>query len=70
MDPELAHRLERLESHVAHLERQYEELNGVVIEQGALIKKLQSVQQRIADTVETAELERIKATNARPPHYQ
>ena len=70
MDPELAERLERLESHVAHLERQYEELNGVVIEQGSVIKKLQSTQQRIAESIETAELERIKSTNARPPHYQ
>jgi uncharacterized coiled-coil protein SlyX len=70
MDKELAERLERLESHVAHLERQYEELNGVVIEQGAAIKKLQSVQQRVAETIENAELDRIKSTNARPPHYQ
>jgi len=70
MDSELSERLERLESHVAHLERQYEELNGVVIEQGAVIKKLQSIQQRIAESVETAELDRIKSTNARPPHYQ
>jgi uncharacterized coiled-coil protein SlyX len=70
MDPELSGRLERLESHVAHLERQYEELNGVVIEQASTIKKLQSTQQRIAETIETAEVERIKSTNARPPHYQ
>jgi uncharacterized coiled-coil protein SlyX len=70
MDKELAERLERLESHVAHLERQYEDLNGVVIEQGAAIKKLQSVQQRVAETIENAELDRIKSTNAKPPHYQ
>jgi uncharacterized coiled-coil protein SlyX len=70
MNDDTATRLERLESHVAHLERQYEELNGVVIEQGALIKKLQSVQQRVAETIENAELDRIKSTNARPPHYQ
>jgi len=43
---------------------------NVVIEQGAAIKKLQSIQQRIAESIETAELDRIKATNARPPHYQ
>jgi len=70
MDTELAERLERLESHVAHLERQYEELNGVVIAQAALIKKLQSNQQRMAETIETAEMDRIKSTNAKPPHYQ
>jgi uncharacterized coiled-coil protein SlyX len=70
MDKELAEHLERLESHVAHLERQYEELNGVVIEQGAAIKKLQSVQPRVAESIENAELDRIKSTNAKPPHYQ
>jgi uncharacterized coiled-coil protein SlyX len=62
--------LQRLESHVAHLERQYEELNQVIIEQGRAIKKLQTHQQRIAESIETAELDRIKATNAKPPHYQ
>jgi uncharacterized coiled-coil protein SlyX len=70
MDTEVAERLERLESHVAHLERQYEELNGVVIGQAALIKKLQSNQQRMAETIETAEMDRIKSTNVKPPHYQ
>ena len=70
MDTELAQRLERLESHVAHLERQYEELNQVVIEQAKSLRKLQANQQRLADTVETSELDRIKSTNAKPPHYQ
>lgn len=70
MDAELLQRLDRIESHLAHLERQYEELNQVVIEQGAAIKKLQSQQQRIARSVEAADLERIKATNPKPPHYQ
>jgi len=70
MDHELTQRLERLESHAAHLERQYEELNQVIIEQARAIKKLQSNQQRLAETVETAELDRVKSTNAKPPHYQ
>jgi uncharacterized coiled-coil protein SlyX len=70
MEPEISERLQRLESHVAHLERQYEELNEVVIEQARAIRKLQTQHQRIAETVETAELDRIKSTNARPPHYQ
>lgn len=70
MDAELAQRLERLESHVAHLERQYEELNQVVIEQGKALRKIQTQQARLSETVETAELDRIRATNAKPPHYQ
>jgi uncharacterized coiled-coil protein SlyX len=70
MDKELTERLERLESHMAHLERQYEQLNQVVIEQGKVIKKLQAHQQRIAESIETTEMERIKATSSKPPHYQ
>jgi uncharacterized coiled-coil protein SlyX len=70
MDSELAERLQRLESHLSHLERQYEELNQVVIDQAKAIKKLQTNQQRIAESVETAELDRINSTNSKPPHYQ
>jgi uncharacterized coiled-coil protein SlyX len=69
MDKELTERLQRLESHAAHLERQYEELNQVVIEQGKVIRKLQAHQQRIAESIETAELERVKSTSSKPPHY-
>ena len=70
MDKDLAERLERLESSAAHLERQYEELNQVVIEQGRVIRKLQAHQHRLSETIESAELDRIKSTNAKPPHYQ
>lgn len=70
MDQETSGRLESLESNIAHLERQYEQLNEVIVEQGRVIKKLLSQQQRMAETVETVEIDRIKATNAKPPHYQ
>jgi len=70
MNAELLQRLERIESHLAHLERHYEELNQVVIEQSGTIKKLQLQQQRMAQTMETSEVERIKATSSKPPHYQ
>lgn len=70
MDHETAERLARLESNIAHLERQYEELNEVVVEQAKVIRKLQTHQQRMAESLETSEMERIKATNAKPPHYQ
>ena len=70
MNTEFSERLARLESNISHLERQYEELNQVVIEQAKTIRKLQATQQRLADTVETSELDRIKSTNAKPPHYQ
>jgi uncharacterized coiled-coil protein SlyX len=63
-------RLEKIESHLAHLERQYEELNQVVIEQARLIARLQKETGKISDTVGTIELERVRGTNPKPPHYQ
>ena len=70
MTDETSQRLERLEAHVAHLERQLEQLNEVLIEQGKLTGQLKKQAQRQATTLESIELDRIKATNAKPPHYQ
>ena len=70
MNDEIAKRLERLESHVAHLEQQHDQLNQVVIAQGKLLKKLALQSQRLADSVEASESERIRSTNPKPPHYQ
>jgi SlyX protein len=70
MSDESAQRLERIEAHVAHLEHQVEQLNGVLIEQGRLVEQLKRQAQRQATTLEAIELERIKATNPKPPHYQ
>lgn len=69
-EKELLERIEKLESHQAHLEHQYDELNQVVVEQEKTLRKLQVQLQRVTQSVETAELERIKATNPKPPHYQ
>jgi uncharacterized coiled-coil protein SlyX len=63
-------RLEKLESNLLHLERQYEELNQVVIEQGKLLARLQRDSAKVSDAVQTIELERIRANNPKPPHYQ
>jgi len=68
MNDETAQRLERIEAHVAHLERQVEQLNEVVIEQGKSLDQLKKLAQRQAKTMEALELERIKATNSKPPH--
>lgn len=70
MDNELSERLNKVESSLAHLEHQYEQLNQVVTEQARQLTKLQALQQKISQTVEGIELERIKSTNAKPPHYQ
>lgn len=61
-------RIEKLESALAHLERLYDQLNQVVIEQERVIRRLQSQQSRLGSSLEDIELERIHATNAKPPH--
>jgi uncharacterized coiled-coil protein SlyX len=63
-------RLEKIESHLAHLERQYEELNGVVIEQARIIARLQKEHAKVSTAVQTMEIDRISANNTKPPHYQ
>ena len=63
-------RLEKIESNLSHLERQYEELNQVVIEQGKLLARLQRDSAKVSDAVQTIEIERIRANNPKPPHYQ
>src|SRR5689334_22409800 len=70
MNPETSQRLERLEANVAHLEHQVEQLNGVLIQQGKLVEQLKKQVQAQSATMETLELERIKTTNTKPPHYQ
>ncbi len=62
--------LEKIESHLSHLERQYEELNQVVIEQGRIIARLLKENTRVSSAVEGMELERIRANNPKPPHFQ
>jgi uncharacterized coiled-coil protein SlyX len=70
MNDPLLQRLEKIESHLAHLENLCDKLNEVVIDQGKVLKKLQTHQQRLAQTVETMEVERIKSDRSKPPHYQ
>ena len=63
-------RIDKLESNLAHLEHQVEQLNGVVIEQGKLLERLKKEVQRQSSAMQTLELERIKANVQKPPHYQ
>ncbi len=65
-----ASRLDKIESHLAHLERQYEELNGVVIEQARIITRLQKENAKVSTAVQTMEIDRISSNNTKPPHYQ
>jgi len=70
MPDEHSERMVKLESHVAHLEHQIEQLNGMVIEQGKLLDKIKKECQRQSSVLQTIELERIKSNVQKPPHHQ
>jgi SlyX protein len=69
MSDDPAARLDRIEANLAHLEHQVEQLNEVIIAQGKDLEQLRKLLQRQAATLETIELEHIKTTNVKPPHY-
>ena len=68
MDAEAEQQITRLQAAVSHLERQYDELNEVVVAQQREVSRLRQQLQRITASVEGIELDRIKATNPKPPH--
>ena len=70
MPDENSQRIDKLESHLAHLEHQVEQLNEVVIEQGKLLDRLKKETHRQSAIMQTLELERIKSNVQKPPHYQ
>lgn len=70
MADDISSRFEKLESHVAHLEHQVEQLNAVIVDQVKLLERLKKEVQRQSHAMQTMELERIKANNQKPPHYQ
>ncbi len=69
MTDQMSERIDILESHVAHLEHQVEQLNEVVTEQSKLLDHLKKQVQRQSGVLESMELERIKANNPKPPHH-
>ncbi len=69
MSDEVTQRLDRVEANLAHLEHQVEQLNGVIVEQGRELEQLKKLVQRQGSTLESIELERVKSTNPKPPHY-
>ena len=70
MADEHSRRTDKLESHLAHLEHQVEQLNSVVIKQAKLLERLKKEVQRQTRAMESLELERIQMNNVKPPHYQ
>lgn len=69
MSEELSTRLSQIESHVAHLEHQVEQMNEVIVAQAKWLERLKKEVQKQSSVMETMELERIKANNSKPPHY-
>ena len=70
MNEEISVRLGQIETHLAHLEHQVEQMNGVIMAQDKLLERLKKEIQRQSTATESLELERIKANNTKPPHYQ
>jgi len=70
MNDEVAERFTRLESAIAHLEHLTAQLNDVVTDQGRQLDQLKKRFERQGQSLETIELERIRSTNPKPPHYQ
>jgi len=70
MEESVTSRLLKVESTLAHLERQHEELNGVVVEQSRALARLQKELARATQALESAEMDRIRSNNQKPPHYQ
>ena len=70
MNEETRQRMEQMEASQAHLEHQVEQMNGVLIQQGRLVELMKKQVQRQSAVLESIELERIKANQTKPPHYQ
>jgi len=62
-------RLTKLEAALAHLERNYDALNSVVVAQGKTMARLQKRLEQLDETLKNQEPERLPAHNTRPPHY-
>ncbi len=70
MSPDdFASRVQQLEAHVAHLERQADELNGVLVEQAKLLARIQKNLGAVTAVIESAEQERLHQAKEKPPHY-
>jgi len=69
-DPSTDERFRKLEAHLTELEHALDQVNQVVIEQGKLLRRLQTQSQTISETMTTLEMDRIRSVNTKPPHYQ
>ena len=70
MNDDTSARFAKMESNLAHLEHQVEQLNSVIIAQGKLLERMKKEVSRQSSAMESMELERIKGNITKPPHYQ
>jgi len=69
MEAESEARLEKIESALAHLEHQYEQLNQIVVRQEKQLTRLGSVIDRVDNTLRDFEINQVRDNNTKPPHY-
>lgn len=62
-------RITRLEASVAHLERLFDELNTVVVEQDRRLGRLEKRLDQVAQLFEGSELDSLRQLQEKPPHY-
>lgn len=59
-----------IESNMAHIEQTVESLNETIIEQDKTIQSLKTQVNRLTAAAESSEMDKIKGTIKKPPHYQ
>ena len=59
-----------IESNMAHIEQTVESLNETIIEQDKTIQSLKTQVNRLTAAAESSEIDKIKGTIKKPPHYQ
>lgn len=62
-------RITRLEASLAHLERLFDDLNAVVVEQDRRLARLEKRLDQMAQWFEGGELDRLRQLQEKPPHY-
>ena len=63
-------RLVNIESDLTHLDQLVESLNQTIIGQNKTIQQLQIQMNRLTSDLEAKEMDSIKGTVTKPPHYQ
>ena len=63
-------RLVNIEFGLTHLEQLVESLSQTIIGQDKIIQQLQTQMNRLTSDLEAKEMDSIKGTVTKPPHYQ